>query len=437
MRPIQSFTFCALLILAALATAGDNRLVVVTGYHENVSVPFREAFMAANPGVEVTILWHESEAALAAIDERAEGGVDVYWGASPANFHALALAKRLKPLGTERGNLPEHIGDLPLGDPEQHYTAFELAGYGFIVNRTYLEKHKLPAPSDWTDLARDDYAGHLLLPVPSRQGTARLPYEILLQAQGWEKGWRLIMTMAAHADLLPPGTASLSDQVAAGQKGVGLAIDFYARGSVAGHADASFTYPKTAAYSIARVGILADAPHPESARRFVAFLLSTEGQGILLRPGIDRLPVNPLVYRQKQARVNFDPYAVGASTPAPYELELAIRREGVVSALFDAMITEPHAKLVETWRLIQSAEQKAKSDSEALARLAQARDLLVTPPIDETGAGDSEIQALFPLGVDSWSQAARDRYAVWRKRIDGNLEAAVSTARAVLAKSTQ
>lgn len=427
----------ALVAFASQAgAAGDDRLIVVTGYHANVSEPFRAAFAAAHPGVEVTVLWRESQAAIDAINERAEGGVDVYWGASPANYQSLAATGRLAPLGAERGTLPDRIGPLPIVDADRRFTAFELAGYGLIVNRAYLAKLGLAIPTDWQDLDSPAYRGHVLFPVPSRQGTARLLYEILLQAYGWEEGWKMISRIAAQADLLPPDSAFVTDEIAAGRKGIGLAIDFFARGSMAGHPDVGFIYPRTAAYSVAQVGVLADAPHPDAARQFVSFLLSADAQRMLLAEGIERLPINPAVYREPGSTVAYDPYAPNAGMPVAYDSARAVARQGLVSALFDAMVTEPHAALVETWTLLREAERQAGSDTLARADLERARKLIGMPPISEADSDNPEIANQFPLGSsDAWSSQARQRHAEWRQRVTANLTEAATIARRLLTDS--
>ncbi|WP_431066367.1 ABC transporter substrate-binding protein [Methylotuvimicrobium sp.] len=57
---------------------------------------------------------------------------------------------------------------MPLADPDGFYRASEMAGYGFVLNPDYLQKHALPQPRAWQDLADARYGGHIALPVPSR-----------------------------------------------------------------------------------------------------------------------------------------------------------------------------------------------------------------------------------------------------------------------------
>lgn len=429
---------CKLAMAAVIATAArgtvgaEDQLVVVTAYHTNVSEPFRAAFVAAHPGIEVKMLWRESRAALDAIENREEGGADVYWGASPGNFRALAGNKLLAELGAERGDLPERIGEFPLIAADRSSTAFELAGYGFIINRKLSNQNRLEQPRDWLDLERPEYAGQLLLPVPSQQGTARLPYEILLQAHGWEEGWRHIARMAANGQLLPPDVSSLSDAVAAGTKPIGISIDFYARGTMEGDDNIAFVYPKTAAYSAAEVGILADAPHPDNAREFVRFLLSVEGQRMLTMKSIERLPIHPEVYRTATTPASYNPYALDRFRPVAYSQDLAGQRGEVLSALFDATITEQHALLVATMQALRDAEQAAGSDQNARLELERARQSIGVPPIEEAAANSPELRRRFPLGgMDKWDTAARQQYAAWRDQAAAQLRQAAAVASAV------
>ncbi|MCC6203188.1 MAG: extracellular solute-binding protein [Gammaproteobacteria bacterium] len=410
--------------------AGEDRLVVVTGYHANVTEPYRQAFVAAHPEVDVTILWRESRAAIDSIESREAGGADVYWGASPANFRRLAAAGRLAPLGAEIGALPERIGDFPLVASDRSSTAFELAGYGFIVNRGLCQDNQLTPPADWADLERAEYAGHLLLPVPSRQGTARLPYEILLQAYGWDEGWRRIARIVGNGQLLPPDVSSLSDAVAKGSKAIGVSIDFYARDTLDGDDNVGFIYPRLAAYSVAEVGVLTDAPNPELAREFVRFVLSEQGQQILTTKGIERLPIHPEVYRK--ARLAYNPYALDQARPVAYSLELAGKREGLLAALFDATLTDQHELLVATLHTLREAERVAGSDSRARADLDRARQLIGAPPLTAAAANDDAMRQRFPLGgAEQWDATARQQYAAWQQQAAAQLREAASIATAI------
>jgi len=62
-----------------------------------------------------------------------------------------------------------------------------------------------------------------------------------------------------------------------------------------------FVYPSVTTIVPANIGIVANAPNRAGAQAFVDFLLSPEGQEVLLEPSIRRLPVNPAVYAKAPA----------------------------------------------------------------------------------------------------------------------------------------
>jgi len=70
-------------------------------------------------------------------------------------------------------------------------------------------------------------------------------------------------------------------------------IDFFGLSSKASGFPVDFVYPKVTTLVPANVGVINNAPHPQAARAFIDFLLSDEGQTILLDKKIMRLPVNP------------------------------------------------------------------------------------------------------------------------------------------------
>ena len=49
------------------------------------------------------------------------------------------------------------------------------------------------------------------------------------------------------------------------------------------------------------IGIVANAPNKAAGEAFLDFLLSPEGQLVLLEPGIRRLPINPATYAKAPA----------------------------------------------------------------------------------------------------------------------------------------
>lgn len=385
----------------------DDRVVVLTSYPEALTVKFERAFEAAHPGMRVELLWRQSRDGLVYLREGGYREVDVYWTPSPGNFTRLRDEGRLAKLALADPDLPGMVGGMPLGDPEGHFAAFELAGFGIAYHREAVRELGLAPPRDWADLAAPAYAGRVHLPTPARTGFASSLIEAVLQAHGWERGWALLSAIAGNAQL-GSVVGDGPDPLSMGRIAARMSIDFFARNS--GEA-VSFVYPPKTAYSLAHVAVMAEAPRPEAARRFVDFVLSPAGQELLWHTDVRRLPVRPSSY-EAHPETTAKPFAADALA---YDSVLTEERRGLVAELFDAVLTVPHASLSEAWQALHAAERQASGD----ARIGEARRLLERVPVDAAGQADAQLRALFSASDGAAERAAL--VAVWtddaRKRI--------------------
>ena len=130
---------------------------------------------------------------------------------------------------------------------------------------------------------------------------------------------------------------------------------------------------------------------------FIDFLLTPEGQEILLDPKIRRLPVNPKTYSKapKDFPNPFKDKTIGAAVK--FDLALSKGRYNVINSLFDVMITYRLDDLREAIRAIQKAEAKlvGKSNSEASNLIAEARALVNEVPVSEAQASESDFNKIF------------------------------------------
>ena len=407
----------ALLLAVACCNAGaEDRVVVLTSYPQETISLFEAAFEKANPGTRLEIVWRMPRDAMPYLLESGSHGVDVYWSASTRNYSELASRNLLAVLPADPA-LPQDIGGFPIADPKLLYRASEIASYGFVCNRAQLEQRGLTCPKTWAALAEPQYMGRVLLPVPSKVGFAPLMYEILLRRLGWQEGWALIGEFGANATLFVPGGAFITDRVAKGDQDVGVTIDFFAQSAVANGAKMEFIYPDIVGFSPAHVAVLASAPHPEAARKYVDFLLSDEGQHILARPDIRKLPVRPSAFAALEPGY-FNPFDEAKKQDVNYDLAKAQRRQALSAALFDVLVTDRQAALRELWQSIHRAERIAaeRGDADAAAIVRQARDAATWLPLTAAQSEDPGLQRGYAEQVQAWAtqvdehrmQAAKD-----------------------------
>ncbi len=168
------------------------------------------------------------------------------------------------------------------------------------------------------------------------------------------------------------------DAVNSGQYGIGIVIDFFGLSAKASGFPVEFVYPSVTTIVPANVGIIAKAKNQKAAEAFVEFLLSEEGQQILLDPKIQRLPVRPATYAKAPAGYPnpFKDSKLGAGVD--FNADLSETRYELLNSLFDRLITFRLKELNAAWKAIHDAEKKLGSGrqrggEEARRRRAQAR----------------------------------------------------------------
>jgi ABC-type Fe3+ transport system substrate-binding protein len=390
----------ALSAILALLTAPPviaQQVVVVTSFPKELTEAYKKAFEAKNPGIKVEILNKPTPAGVAYIREApASNKPDVFWVSAPDAFQVLSAEKLLAKIESPAKEVPAKIGNYPINDPQGYYLGQALAGYGIMWNTRYLKANKLPEPKEWVDLAKPVYFGHVAVSSPSRSGTTHLTVETILQGEGWSKGWKQLLQIAANCAAITERSFGVPDGVNNGQYGLGLVIDFFGLAAKASGFPVGFVYPSVTAIVPANIGLVANAKNAENARKFINYTMSPEGQELLFDPKISRLPVLPSAY--KKAPPGFpNPYAGHIKPKVNFDSDLSESRYYVVSSIYDQTITFRHKELVAAARAINDAAKKlaGKNLPQAMKLLDEAREFAFSPVVSEEKSKDREFLALY------------------------------------------
>lgn len=393
MRQIKLLLMLAIFSFTSLsALAMDSKLVVVTSFPKDLTNQFKKAFEKNNPGVEVEMLNKKTTAGIKYIQETEEkNSTDLFWASAPDAFEVLKGDNLLVKYKSNVKGIPDKIGAYPLNDPDGYYSGFAAAGYGIMWNTRYLKAKKLPEPAEWEDLMKPIYHGHVGMCAPSRSGTTHLTVETLLQGDGWEQGWAKWKYIAGNFKTVTERSFGVPDGVNSGDFGLGIVIDFFGLSSKASGFPVEYVYPHTTTLVPANIGIIKNAPNQNTAKKFIDFLLSDEGQTILLDKKIRRLPINPNTYAKAPAGFPnpFKDSSIGAAVK--FDVELSKARYNLVNSLFDVMITYRIDELRKAIKAIQDAE--AAGGDEKL--IAQAKLLVAAIPVTEKEAADPDFNSVF------------------------------------------
>jgi ABC-type Fe3+ transport system substrate-binding protein len=438
-RRLLRWALVALALSAPLqASALEDKLVIVTSYPPDTTVTVSKAFEKKFPGVKVEVLGKNTSASIKYLQETAAKNTsDLFWASAPDAFEVLKGDGLLAKYDVKVKGIPEKVGAFPIHDPDGFYKGFAASGYGIMWNTRYMAAKKLPIPKTWNDLAKPIYDGHVGMSAPSRSGTTHLTVETILQGEGWDKGWGLMKEISGNFKTVTERSFGVPDAVNSGQVGLGIVIDFFAFSSKASGFPVDFVYPPVTTLVPANIAIVKNAPHPKAAAQFIEYLLSAEGQEVLLDPKIMRLPVNPATYAKAPAGFPnpFKDTSIGAAVK--FDLKKSKSHYNVVNALFDVMITYRLDDLRAATQAIHAAEAKlkGKSNAEATKLIAAARELVAKVPVSEMQAGDKAFNAIFKTKRKKAKDVAKGRQAEIEREWDTMVKANYAKAKELANKA--
>ncbi len=408
----------------ARTSAQTQQVAVITSFPKELFDAYKAAFEKANPGWTMAVVPKPTSAAITHVRERAaRPDVDIFWASAVDAFIFLKvnnLLEKYAPPAEFRRGVPDKVAGFPINDADGFFHGFAVSGYGIMWNKTYLVRNRLPAPKEWDDLVRPEYFGHLVITAPSRSGTTHLTVETILQGYGWQKGWELLIQMGGSMGTITERSFGVPEAVIAGHYGIGVVIDFFGLSAIASGQPIDFVYPSLTSIVPANVAVIKGAPNPEGARRFINFLLSDEGQRLLFKPEIARLPVRTTLYAEAPKGIP-NPFKMQAGVQ--FDADLSAGRYNVTNRMYDQIITFRHAELKRAWEAIYRAEKSvaaaraAGRDTTEAERLlvrarASARYVHVSEKMAAEVSGGMDRDAAYRSAKErEWGEVARTSYA--------------------------
>ena len=420
----------ALTFLASLAFAED-RLVLLSPHWKGIEDEFERAFKAhylRETGRTVDLEWLDVGGTSEVLrfirsefSNKPEGiGIDILFGGGVEPYLALKKEKLLFPYALPQEllkNIPQQLGGVPLYDPDYTWYGATLAGFGIVYNKVVLKLVKLPTITTWEGLAAPPAFGWVGSSDPRKSGSVHMMYEIILQAYGWDKGWRIITGMGANARNFTNSASQIPKDVAIGEVAYGLAIDFYAWAQVneAGADKIGFVMPENLTIiNPDGIAILKAAPNLSVAEAFVRFVMSPDGQKLWLlakgSPGgpvnyqLNRFSVLPSLYDDSPQRtaVKLNPFSWRSNFT--FDETLSSVRYGIVNDLIGVMIIDCKDLLTQAWKrsLARGLPEEEWQKLTAMPiTAAEALDLAKNRWSDPAFRNQK---------LNEWSQFAREKY---------------------------
>jgi len=359
-------------------------LTIITRHDTTIWTLFEPAFLASSYAEEnnvVDVKWMGPDPGL--WTETIEAAdVDVAWGGGPTLFDTLIDFDLLAPLeeGSYALERVNEMNDTIAGGSIKRFdgqgrvlwVAAAISSFGFTVNNDFLADAQLPVPNKWEDIANETYGKLLPQPsismgnAPGTTSNTRI-YEIIIQAFGWDEGWRILTRMAGNAGIYG-GSVETQNAVEQGDVGVGMSIDFYGYTSQIDYPNCQYILPE--GQSIINgdpIALVYKSQHKDAAQDFIGWVLSPEGQSIWLNERINRMPVRPDAFQTEKGQQRSDLYTLFNNTISnvgiPFSDEVAISYEQSLMYYFEAVLKNEHealAGLAGAWTEIVKAKAEQR-----------------------------------------------------------------------------
>ncbi|PPC74579.1 Fe(3+) ABC transporter substrate-binding protein [Pokkaliibacter plantistimulans] len=268
----------ALCASTSLSAQAQDTLVLYTSQPNTDAQSTVDAFKKANPDIDVewvrdgtTKLMTKLRAEMAADAAKA----DVLLIADSVSMESLKQDGQLQPyLSVERSHY-----DPALYDKEGYYYGTKLITTGIAYNTKAAMQ-----PASWSDLAKPEAKGQVAMPSPLYSGAALIHLAALTNDKTF--GWDYYKALKNNDTMAQGGNGGVLKALASGTKSYGMLVDYMAIREKAKGAPIDFVFPKEGVSMVTEpVAILKQAKHLAAAKKFVDFVLSQQGQQLVLSQG--------------------------------------------------------------------------------------------------------------------------------------------------------
>ena len=346
----------------------SNVVTIISPHTREIQVEFNTLWEKQNPGQKIKWLdqggtgddlnFVRQQFSTKGADKSKGIGIDLFFGGGGETFTELEDDGLLAPLNSDY-SVPAQLNGVPLRGKDNKWVAAALSGFGILYNKGIAARDGLPVPQSWEGLTDPKLRDRIELADPRHSGSAHTAYEIILQSNGWDKGWKILTAMTGNARTFATNGGAPLQDVQNGEAVFCPSIDFYAFTAIkdAGADKLGYITPKGQYVVTADpIALLPGAPNAEGAKKFVQMVMSPEGQklwyGAKGAPGgpvnaeLFRLPALPASYKSGGAKS--DPYA--AKNSAKYDADKAASRRRALDDLIGSALVDNHDLVKAAWK---------------------------------------------------------------------------------------
>lgn len=293
---------CVITLSLALCSCNNSKssrsVVVYTSVDQVYSEPILKEF-EKKTGIKVDAVYDVEATKTVGlsnrlISEKNKPRADVFWN---GEFTQTLLLKESGVLAPYKSSYAEDIPDA-FKDKDNYWTGFGGRARVLLVNRNLLGTSQYPRSIN--DLADDKYKGSMIGLAYPLFGTTSSHAAALYAAWGDEKAKNFFLKLNEKGVVIADGNSAVKDLVASGKLAMGLvdtddALEAVNKGKPVdvvfldqGEGElGTLVSPNT-------VALISGAPHTDTGKEFIDFLLSREIEKNLIEKGWIDIPVRPV-----------------------------------------------------------------------------------------------------------------------------------------------
>jgi len=293
MKSIKSAALASALGLALCANAFAADLTVYTAIEAEDLKRYAETFNEDHP--DININWvRDSTGVITAklLAEKNNPQADVIWGLAATSLllmKAEGMLEAYAPKGVEKLD-PKFVDK----STPPFWTGDDAWVAAVCFNTVEAGKLGLTAPTSWKDLAKPEYAGHVIMPNPNSSGTGFLDVSSWLQMFGEEGGWAYMDALHNNIARYTHSGSAPCKLAAAGEIPIGISFAFRGAKSKAAGAPIEIIVPEEGVgWDMEASAIVAGTDDLEAAKTLIDWTITkkanelyNKGYAVVAYPGV-------------------------------------------------------------------------------------------------------------------------------------------------------
>ncbi len=211
-------------LMAVPAFAQKTRITVYTSLENDQIAPYKAAFEAATPDVEIAWV-RDSTGIITArlLAEKDNPRADVIWGlgaSSVALFDSMDMLQPYTPKGADQIKPSFRSSKNPMA-----WTGMDAWLAVICFNTVEGGKKNMPKPASWADLTNPVYKDAIVMPNPASSGTGYQSVYAWLQIMGEKAGWEFMDKLHNNIAVYTHSGSAPCVQAAKGERTIGIGFD--------------------------------------------------------------------------------------------------------------------------------------------------------------------------------------------------------------------